>query len=308
MTTAVLPAAASTAAAVQQDSTVHEKTCLQRITEWLDPERIESEELYASRLSFAAKAIAVFLSVISLGGVIATGVLFSHLIVPVAGGALALLACAAITSHLFQEKAEEIQSEAALAKAPSALIASIDAHPQSIQQTLLQMGIAWNQIPGVQHPNDILRVDLLRFRPLIAYYQFLQSEMEKFNRRSQENIQEGNRIAAETAAKPKPQEMSERVNDLVRVGAKRIQSAWDENTALTLKIDMAFIHALFRHPDYKGYMNDIGIEFNQGSLYLTNLANQIFIFKNRNLAPITVLELGQLRVAELGQRFAAAMA
>jgi hypothetical protein len=280
--------------AAQQVAAAPEKTYLQRMTESLDPQRIQAEEDIASRWSFAAKATAVFFSVLSLGGVIATAVLFSHLIVPVTLGAVGLLGCAAIASHLLQNEADEILEQVAEPKAISAHLPAFS-EPQQIQQYLAQNGI------GNQRPED-----LLRLKPVIAYHQYQHTLFEKHTRQAQENCQKANRIAAETAAKPEPN--LELQKDLLNATFNRICSDCQESLALQAKMKMAFITAAIVRPNYTGDLETIGMDFNLNFFHIGNPANHIFIFKNRNLAPITVAELRQMRVAELGQRFAAAMA
>ncbi len=291
MAIAALPNAAPVAA--QPVAAAPEKTYLQKMTEYLDPQRIQAEEDTASHWSFAAKATAVFFSVLSLGGVIATAVLFSHLIAPVVLGAVGVLGCAAIASHLFQDEAEEILEQVAEPKAISAHLPSF-ATPQQIQHYLAQNGI------GNQRPED-----LLRLKPLLAHQQYHHTLFEKYTRQSQENFQKANRIAAETSVKP---ELSFEIQKgLLDVTFWRICSDHHESDALQEKIKMAFITAAILRPDYRGDLETIGMNFNRNLFHLGNPANHIFIFKNRNLAPITVAELKQMRVAELGQRFAAAM-
>ena len=280
--------------AVPQAAIPPEKTCLQRMTEYLDPERIQAEEDTASPWSFAAKVTAAFFSVVALGSVIATAVLFSHLIVPVTLGAVGMLGCAAIVSHLFQDKAEEILEQIEEPKAVSAHLPAFAA-PQQIQHYLTQNGI------GNQRPED-----LLRLKPLLAHHAYLHTLVEKHTGKAQEHFQKANRIAAETTLKP--EQSFEIQKGLLDVTFWRICSDDQESDALKAKIKMAFINAAILCPDYKDDLETIGMNFNRNLFHLGNPANHIFIFKNRNLAPITVAELRQMRVAELGQRFAAAMA
>jgi hypothetical protein len=294
------PAAALTAAAAP------EITCLQRMTENLDPQRIQAEEDIASRWSFAAKATAVFFSVLALGGVIATAVLLSHLVVPAALAAVGLLGGAAIAYYLFQDKAEKILEQVAEPKAISAHLASFTS-PLQIQQYLVLNGIGF----VFNRP-----LDLLRLKPFFAYHQYYKTQFEQHSRLSQQNSQDANRLTNELAVKlhplgglPLPQAESDILalrNDSIKCGSLQVSAAHEESKARYAKIQMAFITGLIHRPEYTGTLETLGEALNPSPLFNGD-ADRIFVFRNRNLAPITVAELRQVSVAVLGERFAAAM-
>jgi hypothetical protein len=93
-----------------------------------------------------------------------------------------------------------------------------------------------------------------------------------------------------------------------------------EDQILNLKIQNAFVHAVLRKPDFCGTLKDLGnlAEFNYQDRLIrkalsnpTDLVNpngnDLFTFYNLNLAPITSKDVETMTVADLGQRFFAAM-
>jgi hypothetical protein len=297
-------AAVQAPAAVPQQATppaatASEPTMLQKLTERLDPAQIQYDENSAFVWSAAAKATAIFFSAAALAGFIGTAVLAAHLIVPATIGALALLALTAITCRLFQSVSDIAQKTVDESNEIKTYLDRLRL-PSDVQNSLNQKGIQWNAIPGVRNESD-----LMRLTPLIALHEKIEADFAKNENLSQDKVGEANRITLEIVQDENPNFVA-LSKKAINFAILRTEATEADAAALSQKIEAGFINALIRRPQYAGTIDQIGVEF--GYPCSNNIASYAFVFKNRNLAPITFFELRTNRVAQLGQRFAAAMA
>ncbi len=167
--------------------------------------------------------------------------------------------------------------------------------PEQLQRILLNMGIIWNRIPGmqVQHPEQLSRLN-----PVLAYARHLEERTKHYQ-----------------DLKDKHASKALRQNDTVLRAKEQERALSYEYSALTLKIKNGFASAVLRNPDFCGDWQDYGFlskntYLNQtfGNALSDSAANQMFIFNNPNSAAITYEEAKAMTVAQLGQKFTAAMA
>ncbi len=296
---AVVQAPVAVPQIIQPSANASETMLLQKITERLDPAQIQHYENTAFGFSSAAKATAIFFSVASLGGFIATVILLPHLIIPVAIGAFTLLACTAIVSRVLQTVSDLAQNTADESKEIQAFQTRLRT-PLDVRNSLILKGIQWNSISGVQN-----EADLLRLTPLIALHDKIDADIAKDERANQEKVYEANRLALEITRDEGSNciELSKKAVDYV---FRRAEATEVEADALSKKIEAGFINALIRRPEYTGTIDRFGLDFTHPPS--NHPASYAFAFKNHNLAPITFQELRAIRVGQLGLRFAAAMA
>lgn len=167
--------------------------------------------------------------------------------------------------------------------------------PQQLQQILLQMGIAWDRIPGiqVQHPEQLVRLN-----PLLAQAKFLEDQTSKYAQLKEESAREAQQFQV-----TQPRDIQKKFN-LCRLALSC------EHTIVILKLRSALINAALRKPDLsKRSIEQLVtvsklncIEQLLGDALNDPAAKQFLTFSNRNIAPITFDEAKRLSVPALGQR------
>lgn len=299
-------AAVPAPAAVQQQTTpppvtASEPTMLQKITERIDPAQIQRLENTVFGFSTAAKATAIFFSAAAFVGFVGTAVLAAHLIIPVAVGAFALLAGTAFVCRLFQSVAHIAQNSLDESKEIQSYQMRLRT-PQDVRNSLILKGIQWNTIQGIQNESD-----LLRLTPLIALHDKIEADIAHQERTGQEKVYEANRLALELGhAEVDCSNCIDLTKKAVDYAIRRVEANEAESNALSKKIEAGFINALIRRPNYTGTIDQFGCDFSYPPS--NNPASYAFVFKVRNLSMITTQELNSMRVAQLGLRFAEAMA
>ncbi len=290
-----------------------QNTFLKNLTEQLDPATIPSDENRAALYDGAAKATAIFFSLAAVCGFITAAVLLPHLIANFAVGAAILLICTALASHAFKTRSiqrEKLVDEKKWISERQATLAT----PLQIQQSLGQKGIIWNQIPGVQRPED-----LERLKPLIAKHDWMDFTHAKSENKMQKKLQEARQLEQELAAENQERgfldifqqfSIKNKIDDITNL---RTRAAEYASQALEHKLVTAFINAILRRPDFSGEPQKMGYLFegkeqSPSTPYRFDPREfQYFTFNNRAIAPITLDEVKTLSIPQLGQRLSAAM-
>jgi hypothetical protein len=236
---------------------------------------------------------------LAIGLFITTGFLVPFYL-PFVGLGATLLAIPAVWQiQKFQQWAETAQIEANKSRAIQQHYTDLTTQtPLQLQRALLQMGIVWNHIPGmqIQHPENITRLN-----PLIAHAKFYET-------RTVDYLKEKDKYAAEAQQLTQPEDLPKRT-ELDKA------ALLCEGYALFSKLRNGIINAALRNPNMsKASVDDFATisESNYHAKFGGNTSSgasndQFLIFKNRNLAPVTFDDLKRLSVAELGQRIFAAM-
>lgn len=291
-----------------------QKTFLQNLTEQLDPAQIATDENRAALYDGAAKATAIFFSLAAVCGFVAAAFLLPHLIVNITVGAAILLLCTALASHAFKRfsiNREKLAEEKKWILERQAALAT----PQLIQQSLGQKGIIWNQIPGVQRPED-----LTRLKPLIAKHDWIDFTRGKIESKMQAKLQEARQLELELAAENQEGgffDIFHRFsikNKIVGITNLRTKAAEYASQAQDYKLAAAFINAILRHPDFSADgFKKIGYSFEgkEKSRYEPYRFDprefQYFTFNNHQIAPITLDEARTLSIPQLALRLSPAM-
>ncbi len=276
-----------------------EPTYLQRLTQKLDPEQIAQEENTASYLLTTAKVLGVSSLLLGLGG-IAAALFLPVFTVPIMLTTAALFFSTGIGGAVLGTVADGKQEKIDERKKINTYQANFPT-PASIQAFLTHMGITWNQIPGIGRLDD-----LMKLKPLAALYKHKEAKTKELTRQCDEKL---NEIDA-------TQKIIE--EDSFAIGARftLLNAEQDLRDALAKTLNgvskLAFINALFRRPDFVGTRKQV-VEVEESSYinlkYIShNPQGPLLIFKNRNVAPITVQEFRQMSHGQIGQRLATAMA
>jgi len=290
----------SSASTTQPNSSSISRTpYLNRCVEDLSPNKVTDFERKANQWNIVAIASGVAFFALAIGAFIVTSILFPAYAPFVGIGALLFAIPAVQQIKKFQEWSQTAQDEAKKYKAIQHNYADLTGQtPEQLQHTLLQMGIIWNHIPGIQfqHPEN-----LSRLTPLIAQAKYLEKQTEYWM-----NLRDQHASAARTL--PTDSGKNEKTTS-------RHVALLCEEEAMNLKIQNAFVNAVLRKPDFNGTLEDLGTltKYDYTDRALGNAlgdptVNQILSFNNRNLAPFTFNDLKTMTVADLGQRIFAAMA
>jgi hypothetical protein len=267
---------------------------LQKITQRLDPEQIAQEENTVSHLNTAAKVLGVSALLLGLAG-IAAAIILPPFSIPIMLAASALFFTVGPTGVLLSSIADSKQGKIDEWKKINTYQANFPTSA-SIQAFLTQKGITWNQIPGIQRPDD-----LLRLKPLLALYQHKEEKLRASTTRCQEKLNEIDAAQAENSIFS-TYKLINLHNDLKDPLEKTLKT----------KTKLIFINALLRRLDYTGTRKQT-VDIEESSYTNLKYVSQnpegpLLIFKNRSIAPITVQEFKQMSDSQLGQRMAAAMA
>jgi hypothetical protein len=292
----------SSLSVAQTNSSVTGQTTsyLDRCIEDLSHDKVVSSEKKANHWQIISIVSTVAFFALSIGAFIATSILFpAHM--PIAGIGALLLALPTVQQiQKFQEWAQAAQYETEKYKAIQHNYSDLTRQlPLQLQQTLLYMGINWNQIPGMQNP-----ANLSRLNPLLAQAKYLEQQTDYWLKERDKNIDAARLISSAGAT---PGQIDQKL--LFTHRALRY-----EHQALQLKIQNAFTNAVLRNPDFKGSLENLGtlskITYQErlfGNALNDPTSNQILSLNHPNLAPITFDEVKTMTVAALGQRIFAAM-
>ena len=172
--------------------------------------------------------------------------------------------------------------------------------PADLKRILFNdMGILWNQIPGIEddHPER-----LKDFIPLIAKAKYFETAKARNMELSQKHLTEANALPTTTETQKLEKEY-------------KYHLALDrEDVALRFKVKQAFVNAVLRNPNIVGNVYDVGTysAMSSGTGAVCRQldgpnAEPLFTF-NRDIAPLTYDEVKNSSVANLGRKMLAAMA
>lgn len=171
-----------------------------------------------------------------------------------------------------------------------------------LQNELLSRGILWHQIPGIQQRDPEALTKLI---PVLAQAKFLDDKI-------QEELDSKEKLTtdARDLARANFAENRQKIYDL------RSTALFIEDRALNTKVHAAFVNAVLRKSNYNGTLDDVASLTDVGyherilgdALNDPTGVNTFITFKNRNISPITHADVKRMTVAELGQRFVAALA
>jgi hypothetical protein len=301
MATSVILSSSQTVTQPNTSTTNQTISYLNRCVEDLSPDKVASFEKKAKRWHIISIISTVAFFTFAIGAFIATNIL-APIYAPVAGISAILLALPGTQQvKKFQEWSGAAQSEAEKYKLIQRNYAKLTGRtPQQLQRILLQMGIIWNHIPGIQiqHPENLSRLN-----PLLAQAKYLEKRTEYWMNLKDKHANKARLHPTTTDSEKNEQAIA------------RHLALQCEDEAVNLKIQNAFVNAVLRNPDFCGTLEDLGTlsKSNYEDRVLGNAlndptVNQIFTFNNRNLAPITFNDVKTKSVADLGQRIFAAMA
>jgi hypothetical protein len=270
---------------------------LNRCVEDFSPDKVANFEKKTTQWNIISIVSTVAFFALAIGAFIATSIL-TPAYVPVAGIAAILLAIPAVQQiKKFQDWSRAAQNEADKYKAIQSNYADLTGRtPQELQRILLQMGIIWSNISGmeIQHPENLSRLN-----PLLAQAKYLEKQTRHWMILRDRYVNEANQLPTSPDARQES-----------RHGALGC-----EDEAVKLKIENAFIYAVLLNPNFKGTLEDVAtlskIDYTDralGNALNDPTVNQILTFNNRNLAPITFDDIKTASVADLGRRIFAAMA
>lgn len=285
--------ATSSIASQAPNSATYTNRCIQN----LSPEIVANFESEATKWRTIATISTVAFFALAIGVFIATSILFPAYL-PLAGiGSLLLAFPATQQVQKLLSWAEEAQKEADKYRAIQWQYADLNTKsPIELQRELLKMGIVWNRIPGMRitHPERLAELN-----PLLAHAKYLENETRNWMTKKDNVARE---VLAETS-------------DLQKKVQTQRYALRCEDIALTCKIKHAFYQAVLRNPDFTGSFDGLGTlsknsfeERMLGNALGESAATQMFTFNSQAVAPITYAEAKTMTVAELGQRFFAAMA
>ena len=293
---APVPAAAPAPAAPVQ-------AFLSRCVEELSPTTVSDFESEAKWKEIAALGTIVAFTALAIGAFILTGVFLSPLYLPIAGISALLLAPSAVSFY------NKFDQEANLAKMEVAKHTEIQRHyqdltsmtPVLIQAILLNKGINWLQIPGMTAANP---QRIAEIKPLIARHLYWEGRVQALENQKQEH-----QTNLQTLRQGNPEENRD------NIFAKGREILQTERLIADAKLKCGFINAVLRKPDFAGGMSQVGAvsplsteeRLVAGALG-DAAANQLYVFNNRAVQPLTIDDVKRMNVAALGQRIVAAMA
>lgn len=295
------PAAAPAAAPAPAPAPV--QTFLSRCVEELTPITVSDFESTAKWKDIAALGTIIAFTALAIGAFILTGVFLSPLYLPIAGISALLLAPTAVSFY------NKFDQEAQLAKMEAAKHTVIQRHYQDlttmntlqIQTILLQKGINWLQIPGMSAANP---ARITEVNPLIARHLYWEGQIQTLENQKQEH-----QTKLQTLRAGNPEENRE---NIFVAGQNILHS---ERLIADAKLKCGFINAVLRKPDFAGGMSQVGeisTLSTEERLVAGALgdaaANQLYVFNNRAIQPLTIDDVKRMSVAALGQRIVAAMA
>ncbi len=310
------------------------QTYLQRTVEELDPKLISSHESNATLWNVAAKVILVAFVIVAVGAFIAAGIFVPAYLPLVAVAAFCLMNPTLSLHNLCKEVSYTTEQLAERLKKTAQKFESLPAEPRLLGVKLLEKGIAYNTLPGVQGLDD-----LVRLKPLIAQYDYWAEQQAFFERQARECIQnaeeavrapapaaEGNaQSEASNAQAPAPsaqpaaaEEPSNPSAIKEKVKLFRIAAINAQQSALICKTQAAFAHAVIKRPEFAGSVNDL-VELNLISLkeraiareFNDPTADDFLLFKQRDIQAITITQLHNdetMPISRLADLFIQAMA
>jgi hypothetical protein len=267
------------------------KTYLNRCVEDLSPDKVKSFEKKVICWNVVSVVCTVAFFALAIGAFIATSVLATAYI-PVAGISAILLAIPAVQQvQKFQKWSQEAKDEAEKYKRLQHHYADLKKQtPHHLQQLLIQKGIAWNSIPGIQTPDQLARLN-----PLLAQSKYLEERTQHWMDLRDKYANEAKTAEAEQ-----------------KTGLHYLALQYEEE-ALRVKIQNAFTCAILCNPDFKGSLDDVATlsknTYNDSILASAlndTSANQMLTFKN-HLAPVSFNEVKTMSVSQLTQRIFSAM-
>lgn len=271
-----------------------------RCIEVLSPEKVSSMNLWSD--VWSGVAVVSFVAFIALSAV---AYIAAQILIPVYAPFVALTAIVlAIPGSSYVKKFNEWSED--YTKEALRLI-GIQYHYRAMAFTkrpefesmLQQRGIDWRQIPGItSEPNS-----LSELKPLLAHAMYLDEVIKKHFEDRDLHSAEATKLTAENFSANR-----DKISEL------NSKALYAEDRALEAKIDAAFVNAVLRKGDFNGDIATVAerisvpyFERIRGEA-LRQPTHPVILFKNNNLRPITHSEVVSASVADLGQRFAAAMA
>ncbi len=269
------------------DQRCRENLSPDKVTNLKNEERKWNNVVIISTVAFFALAIGTF---------IATSVLFPAYL-PIVGIGAILAAFPAVQQiQKFRSWADDAVQEYGKYQQIQHEYAKItEQNPMELQRTLLNMGIIWNQIPGisVQHPDQ-----LYGLTAILAHAKYLESQTQRLMEARDKTVNEAQGITTDPLVKAYKQQYAIKCED----------------EALKCKIKNAFYHAVLRDPHFTGTFERLGAfskisteERMLGNALSDPAAGQLFAFSNNTIATISYTDAKTMTVAQLGQRFFSAM-
>lgn len=163
-----------------------------------------------------------------------------------------------------------------------------------IQYELARRGILWNRIPTISMAGSTSPHQLYPILPILARIQYLENLIQKEEQNKNELDAKALQLAANQPQRGFFTEYNKEKISELRSKAQRI-----EEKILETKIQAAFAQAVLSQGDYRGFLDNVGS--------LGFVADNIFMFKNRTIAPITSVEAKTMNIAQLSQRFQQAL-
>lgn len=282
-------------------STVASPSFRGRCIEVLSPDKIGSLNLRSDLWHAATVASFIGFIVLSAGAYIAAQIFFPVYAPVVALSAFLLALSGASFLKKFNDWSKEYTAEAHRCIQIQHHYRDLaTVRPCELQAELQNRGIDWTQIPGVssQQPDSLSAT-----KPLLAHARYLDGVMKKYFDEKASKGAEAAKLAAEDFGA-----------NYVKISEIRGEALFAEECGLKAKIDAAFLNAVLRKGDFNGDLETVAeripvpwFERIRGQA-LGQTADPVILFKNRTLAPITHSEVVSASVADLGQRFAVAMA
>ncbi len=279
------------------------KSFLSRCIEDLSPDKISTMDRQSTLFLVLAGVAAVAFIALAVGAFVVTGIVaFSY--TPLVG--LGALFCAMPVAEGFKNLlkwSENSGKEANKYRAIQHHYGELSNRTSlETQVDLMNRGIAWFQIPGIQiaHPENLASLN-----PILAQAKYLDDKIQEHLQTKDTLTADARDLASADFAKNR-----QKIYDL------RNSALTEEDRAMETKIQAGFVNAVLRKSDYNGTLEDIAslthIGFQErmlgNELADPSGVNEFLTFKDRNLTPITFNDVKTMTVAQLGQRLVAAMA
>lgn len=267
---------------------------LNRCIEELDPDKISFMNRQAWCYSALATISMVGYTVLAVGAFVATAV-YMPIYVPIASlsALLGAMLVAQGVDYLYKCSQASKQEAAQLCELQTKYTDLLQCTPQQIQEKLHRRGITWQQ--G-------LTAD--QISPILAQAEYLEDKFNKYVSFKEKMRQEANELE-----QTKAQEEHEQIYNL------RDSALSCEDHALNAKMQAAFANAVLRLGNCYGTLEDLGAVTNitcherllGDVLNETRAEKQYFTFYNRNIVPLSVNDVKNLSITQLGERLKAAI-
>jgi hypothetical protein len=275
-----------------------QSTYLERAVELLDPKAEQKHARNAALWNMAAYTSLVAFSIFAVGATVATG-LFMPIYIPIT--TIALLMLAQNTATFFLKFQKISQCEDYLAKQTASIAEKYRALPTNgaqIAGKLSTMGISLNAI------KDFRSLDgLKKFTPLMAQYDYWTKESDAEMGEMAVWQKKGDALC-----------LADTPENTLQGNDARLSALDCEERALKAKTQAAFLLAIIQNPHFTGELDQLcsfkTTPFGARALaarFGDPHADDLLLFKQGGVAPITTRELKEISISELARRIARAM-